>query len=417
MVVQGKGGGYDASMNLPRLRPLDVVPVEHEGKTMFRARDNEGIIEQEVVLPPVVFVVWSMLDGSVGLADLQDRIAERFKGTKIPLQDLENIVRDLDEHFLLESDRLAERRREIADAYRNAPHRPPKFAGLSYSKSPVQLSIELDGYFKGEKGAGLPDGSAAGEEVRGVIAPHIDFPRGGWCYTHAYREIAQRSRADLYLILGVAHASPPNPMVVTSKSYHTPLGPAETDRDFVDALAKRFPRCFDDEVVHRNEHSAEFQAVFLRHARRDAPFTVVPILCSAFEMYCGPESPSSAPRVEEFLQALRETLEASGKKTCIVAGVDYAHVGPRFGDKVDLDQKLVDWMTAEDRKSLDRIREGDAEGFWQSVVADGNRRHVCGLSATYAALRLLGPAKGGLLQYGYAPDPAGGIVSFAAAAF
>ena len=51
------------------------------------------------------------------------------------------------------------------------------------------------------------------------------------------------------------------------------------------------------------------------------------------------------------------------------------------------------------------------------MVSDGNRRHVCGLSATYAALRLLDDAEGKVHKYGFAPDPAGGIVSFASMSF
>jgi len=42
---------------------------------------------------------------------------------------------------------------------------------------------------------------------------------------------------------------------------------------------------------------------------------------------------------------------------------------------------------------------------------------VCGLTATYTALRLLEGAAGSLKRYGFAPDPAGGIVSFASAVF
>ena len=51
------------------------------------------------------------------------------------------------------------------------------------------------------------------------------------------------------------------------------------------------------------------------------------------------------------------------------------------------------------------------------MVSNGNRRHVCGLSATYAALRLLDGADGQVHKYGFAPDPAGGIVSFASMSF
>ncbi|MBI5628134.1 MAG: AmmeMemoRadiSam system protein B, partial [Candidatus Rokubacteria bacterium] len=309
-----------------------------EGKTVFVVHDSEGINDQRLILPPLPFVVGTMLDGTIDVQQLQQRIEQRFPGNTIPIADLEAIVRDLDQHYLLESDRLEKRRRDIVESYRKSPLRSPKFV----TGTAVNVSLELDQYFLAKEAAGKPDGAGSADGVRAVIAPHIDFQRGGWCYTHSYREIAERSRADLYVILGVAHVSPQNPLVVTTKSYQTPLGVAETDPEVVAALTRRFPGCLEDEIVHRNEHSAEFQAVFLRHVRNTAPFTVLPILCSSFEMHCGERSPSTAPRVEEFLQALSEVLKASGRTVCFIAGVDYAHVGPRFGDQVELDQKLLD---------------------------------------------------------------------------
>src|SRR6185295_913541 len=181
-------------------------------------------------------------------------------------------------------------------------------------------------------------------------------------------------------------------------------------------LEKRLgKKIYDHEPVHRSEHSAEFQAVFLKHARPQAPFTVLPILCSAFEQWCGAASPSTAPEVEDVLGAIREA--AAGRRVCYVAGVDFAHVGPVFGDEVEINQELIQWMMAGDTRGLQTIAEGNAESFWNSVVSDGNKRHVCGLSATYAALRLLGDSEGKVLKYGFAPDPGGGLVSFASVAF
>ena len=115
------------------------------------------------------------------------------------------------------------------------------------------------------------------------------------------------------------------------------------------------------------------------------------------------------------LGAIREAV--AGRKVCIVAGVDFAHVGPVFGDDVEINQDLIQWMMAGDTRGLQTIAEGNAESFWNSVMSDGNKRHVCGLSATYAAMRLLEGADGRVLKYGFAPDPAGGIVSFASMAF
>lgn len=400
-------------MPLPPFRPtLRVVPFRHDGQDVFLAIDShEGLIEHPVVLPPLAFVVASLLDGAREAADVRREIAAKFQGLDLTPEEIDSVVRDLDRHYLLESEQVRDRRRAIEDEYRALPARPPRFV----QGTEEEVRRELEGYYAAEAGAGRPE-ARRGEPLAGILAPHIDFRRGGPCYTFAYRELAERSEADLYVILGVAHASPPNPFVVSAKDYETPLGTVSVDRDVLGTLEKRLGRrIYEHEVTHRSEHSIEFQAVFLRHARRDDRFTAVPILCSSFEPWCGDASPSTAPEIEEFLGVLREAT--AGRRVCWVAGVDFAHVGPVFGDDVEIDQELVSWMMAGDNRSLQACAEGNAEAFWNSVQSDGNRRHVCGLSATYAFLRLLGPAEGKIHKYGFAPDPQGGLVSFASLSF
>ena len=400
-------------MPLPAFRhSLKIVPFKHGDKDVFRVQDQaESLFDHQVLLPPVAFVVATFLDGKREAEDVRKVIAEQFPGAELSVENIREIVGDLDEHLLLESDRAGARRREIQEGWLQSPARAAKF--VPGSRGEVQE--EIDGYYAAEAGAGKPEGRKE-TPLAGILAPHIDFHRGGTCYTHAYRPLAERSDADVYVILGVAHLSPPNPFVVTRKNYDTALGPVETDAGIVATLEKRVgKRIFDFEWLHGSEHSAEFQAVFLRHARPEAKFTVVPILASAFGQWCGDASPSTAPEIEEFLGALAESVK--GRRVCFVAGVDFAHVGPVFGDDVKIDQKLVEWMMSGDTRSLQTIIEGNPESFWNSVMSDGDRRHVCGLSATYAALRLLGDVDGKVHKYGFAPDPAGGLVSFASMSF
>jgi AmmeMemoRadiSam system protein B len=390
---------------------LKVVPYKHEGKDVFVVVDHqEQLFEHQVVLPPLAFVVASLLDGRRETADVQAEIQAQLK-VDITAAEIETVVRDLDQYLLLESPKTREKRAAAAAEFAALPSRPAQFV----DGPAAEVSTQLDGYYGGESGSGRI-GARRDEPLAGILAPHIDFNRGGPCYSFAYKELAERSDADLYVILGVAHLSPPNPFVVTAKNYETPFGPVTTDRDAVAALEKRLgKRIYDYEAVHRSEHSVEFQTVFLRHARPQASFTVLPVLCSAFEQWSGASSPSTAAQVEETLSAIREAT--AGRKVCIVAGVDFAHVGPVFGDDVEIDQKLIEWMMEGDTKGLGQIAEVNAEGFWNSVVSDGNRRHVCGLSATYAALRLLDDVEGKIHKYGFAPDPGGGLVSFASVSF
>jgi len=104
----------------------------------------------------------------------------------------------------------------------------------------------------------------------------------------------------------------------------------------------------------------------------------------------------------------------------VLAGVDLAHVGPHFGDELKLGPEVEKKVEAEDRASMEHALKLDADPFYLSVVADGHWRKVCGLSALYTSVRwlkALGAKPGELLTYGQAPDPRGGLVSFAGAIY
>jgi AmmeMemoRadiSam system protein B len=99
-----------------------------------------------------------------------------------------------------------------------------------------------------------------------------------------------------------------------------------------------------------------------------------------------------------------------------IAGADLAHVGPRFGDPQPVSQTELATIDREDRAMLQAVEAGDADGFFESVRRDGDRRRICGLSPIYTLLRVRAGAKGRLRQYGQWPDPQG-VVSFASVVF
>jgi AmmeMemoRadiSam system protein B len=255
--------------------------------------------------------------------------------------------------------------------------------------------------------------------VRAVIAPHIDFHRGGPAYAWAYRDVAERCDADVFVIFGTCHTGMAHPWALTRKDYESPLGAARVDRDFVEALAERSGQdCFGSELAHRTEHSIEFQAVCLRYLyadRRDV--RIVPVLASfAHEAMLEGRRPDDDPRVPRFLDALADTIAASGRRIALVAGADLAHVGPRFGDPEPVSAAELAQLEREDREMLESVAAGDAQSFFDSVARDGDRRRICGLSPIYAVLKALGGAAGSVKRYGQWPDPQG-VVSFASVSF
>jgi len=404
---------------LPRLRHVDAFPVEHEGRPCLALRDPAGYTDAIVVLPQPLLEIVSLFDGEHSILDIQAAVMRRH-GELLPRARLEAIADALDAQGFLDSARFAERRAAVDGAYLGAPSRPASHAGGAYPADPGDLRVTFDAFFAPPGGPGLVDGQAGGaERVRAVIAPHIDFHRGGPAYAWAYRDVAERSDADLFVVFGTCHAGMEHPFALTRKDYDTPLGKAPVARDFVEALAARARQdCFASELAHRAEHSIEFQAVFLRYlyaGRRD--IEIVPVLASfAHEALARGVGPEDDPRVARFLDALGETVAASGRRVALVAGADLAHMGPRFGDPEPVSPEDLERIGSEDREMLATVEAADARAFFESVARDGDRRRICGLSPIYALLRALGGSPGTLRRYAQWPDPQG-VVTFASVVF
>lgn len=396
---------------LPKLRALDFVPVQVAGRPAVAVRDPEGIVEDTVLLPPDVAEVALLLDGRRDTVDVQVEFARRHRGQLLLSTDVHRIVDELDRWGLLETERAEARRRALEEAFRQCPERPAYFAGRSYPAEADALRAQLRAYLRAADAGKLPPGAP-----RGVVAPHVDFDRGGPCYGWAYAALA-RSRATTFLLLGVAHAGAAQPFALCTKPYRTPLGTLPVDREWVEELVAQAPELVEGEPAHRAEHSLEFQVAFLQVALEGRAVAIVPVLCSAFDPWVRGSSPRQAEAVERGVQVLRNSFRRRAQRAAVVVGVDFSHVGPRFGDPEPPDSTLALRTSVGDHRALEHALRGDAEGFWAEVAAGGNPQRIDAHSALYTALRILEPVYGHLLHYMQAPDPAGGIVSFASLAF
>jgi MEMO1 family protein len=401
----------------PRLRALEVFPATVQGQQVLCLRDPLHYSDAVVSVPSQTVAILELFDGKHSLLDIQESFARRF-GALLFREQLLEVIRSLDDHLLLDSERFARHRAAMEEEFRRAFDRPARLAGVSYPADPEALRAALDGYFDAEGGPRAAPASPQASRLTGLIVPHIDFGRGGPCYAWGYRELAGALPVDRWVILGTVHVPIARPFALTRKSFGTPLGPAEVDRDFVEALLLRTgERYLEDEFAHRGEHSIELQCVFLRHlVPAERPVRIVPILCGSFHRFVE-ECRSPGPRDEAggFLDALGEVLRAQGGRTVVVASADLAHLGPHFGDPQPLTPDALRKVEAADREMLGSAEAGDAEAFFRAVARDGDRRRICGLPPVYAALRVLGGASGRLLRYDQWPDPSG-TVTFAALA-
>ena len=403
----------------PRLRAVEAFPVEHEGQRCIALRDPAGFTDQIAVLPGPLLDLVSLFDGEHPLEAIRE-IVRRRHGQAPSTEQIQQLVERLDDAGFLQSARFEARRRATEDAFRESPTRPAAHAGGAYAGDADALRAQIAAFFAHAEGpGGARRVAGATTPLAGLIAPHIDFHRGGPTYGWAYQELLDRADADLFVILGTCHAGMPDPFAVTLKAYDTPLGPVPVDHDFYEALRARAGQdLLASEPAHRSEHSIEFQAVMLQAvvgARR--PFTILPVLASYLhEAVWLDAEPEADARVPRFLDGLRETIAASGRRVCVVAGVDLAHVGPRFGDDAPNTEASLAGVERADRAMLESVVAVDPRGFFDGVAADRDARRICGLSPIHALLRVLPGTPGRLLQYRQWPDP-DGAVTFCAAGF
>lgn len=263
--------------------------------------------------------------------------------------------------------------------------------------------------------------SGHGAEVVAVAAPHIDLRRGGPAFAYAYKELAERCAAETFVVLGIAHHAAKNLFVLTDKDFETPLGPVACDRDVTrDLMARAGIVRDEDELLHRNEHSIEFQAVFLRHVFGPSrPARIVPVLCGPIlDAMEGKTDPLDVEPVAKFVAALRATLSERDGRVAVIASVDLSHVGRRFNDPEGISPARLSWIESEDRALLKHAENADAAAFFEHNRRDKDRRNVCGFPALYALLAAVPASRGRLLHYAQSPEPeTESVVTFAAMAF
>ena len=407
-------------MDYPKLRNVNIFPVQMSGQKLLCLQDPQNISEKALFLPPAIYFIISLFDGQHSVLDIQAEYMRRF-GELLFTEKISEIVNQLEENLFLEGDRFKEALREKEEDFKKASIREAAFAGKSYEGDPDRLKIQLEGYFSGSEGPG-PLGEKKGMNgLRGVVAPHIDFQRGGFCYAFAHREIWENNSFDSFIVFGTAHTFTENSFCLTRKNFVTPLGMLTADRELIDAIQSRCPYdLFKDEGVQRSEHSIEFQCVFLRYLYPESiSLRIVPILCGSFhEAIEKGISPIDLEPVGQFIEALKASLSSLGRKVCCIASADLAHMGLQFGDREGIGEYDLRSLAGEDEEMLGYVERMDGEGFFSSILKERDRRRICGLPAIYSMLKILDAREGRLLKYGQTFTPeTESVVSFASMAF
>jgi AmmeMemoRadiSam system protein B len=402
----------------PRLRPLMLMPMKDGERELLVINDPLGVIPGQPVLAMEALALMQLFDGRTSITDITAALMRENKDIRMGNM-VRDFVKQLDELLMLESPRFEKAYQALRDEYHPLEIRHAVFAGRSYPAEPEQLKQYLDAQFAAaaeRKPSEAAPGSTAGLP-RAVMMPHLDPRRTGATIAQGILPLGDTSGGPLrVIVLGTGHSLFDDLFAITRKHFDTPLGRVQTDTAFVDAMAARLgPDAYRGELAHREEHSIEFAALYLRHRLGDR-VKIVPVLVGGFHhLVEDGRTPSDDPDIQKLLAALRETAAESAGETVYLSSVDFSHVGPRFGDP-SVDERTGEEVEKLDRSAIEAARKGDAAAWFSTIAVHQDSTRICGLAPTYAMLDLLGPAAptGRLLHYEKSAEPDSTFVSVAA---
>ena len=397
-----------SSLDRPRARPLHATPLEVNGQRFVLLRDPLGLLPEGFAISAPLYGVLACCDGTETLAGIQAGLVSML-GTFVSQDEVQSAVSELRRHGLIEGPEIARLVEDRLRAYRSVP-RPASQAGAAYPSDASELSRYLDTLLDRDPPDLSPEVS-----VRCVVAPHIDFGRGGEVYGEAYALARRHLAPDTFIVLGVSHVPSRQPYILTTQPFDTPLGVVDVDGEIVDRLAGVLgDDAFTDELLHVQEHSIEFQAVFIKHLFPNA--RAVPILCSEV----GEDDGEGPPQAGDLAREIRAVLDHRSGAAALVAAVDLSHVGPEFGHDAPADDGVKAWASEVDRAVMRSALAGNARGVLEASArrnAAGEEANVCGQAALYLAALAVAPCMGTVLRLAQAPTPDGtSVVGFAAAA-
>ncbi|HPR54876.1 MAG TPA: AmmeMemoRadiSam system protein B [Deltaproteobacteria bacterium] len=399
----------------PRLRhDIQAVPITIEGRQLITFVDPLNISGTGFALDRRALPLLSLLDGRNDLRDIQTALMKITGGTIVPISEVQALIAQLDRAFLLESEAFTARKKAVMDDFAGRPRREPMLAGRSYDADPAGLKAFIASVEEGLPPLDGPDPDG----ISGILAPHIDIAAARDAYVDAYRRIRGRVY-DLVIILGINHQGGQGLYSVTEKDYATPLGVLETDREVVARLREGLPdgTLAVHDFDHMTEHSIEFQTVFLAHYLGTG-VKIVPILCGGIHEFLAKGSdPFEDERFRTFRENILGVVEEGRRKILLVSGVDFSHVGHKFGHRVSA-EALIDSARANDRELIDHLLHARARDIYLNTRDTRDRYNVCGIASMMLFSSLMGPCRAELLHHGTYDEPAtGSAVTFASMVF
>jgi len=380
---------------------------------MILIQDHLGLVEEGRAVNLSTYQFMALLDGTLGLRDLQMALMRQGGGVLVNTDQINGILTQLDESYLLDSNRFRAARESLVAEFASKKVRFPSHSGKAYPSDPDALHKRLDLLMTSCPPPPIPEGRPIA-----LVSPHIDLSVGERVYASAYQTL-RTAHPSTIVVLGVGHSMGKEMFSLTEKDFETPLGIARTDGAFVAELREAGAGAVsNNDFAHRSEHSIEFQVLLLQHIFGDGGFKIVPILCGSAQGCLQDYSRQSyRESAGSFLKKLKEMRSKKDEDVILLAGVDLSHIGPKFGHEMPA-AYLESQAKNHDTTLLEYLTGTDPDGFWEASRSVNDRYNVCGFSALACLLEVIPACRGVVLNYDmWHESQTQSAVSFAAAAF
>ncbi len=390
------------SNRYPKLRwPIDIRLQTIESQEILILTCPLGISPTPLLLTAAVGPIIACFEGSMTIDDIQ----RKFSQYNVSRQLIEELIRILDENLFLANDKFFTAEKGAKESFILSDVREASLAGLGYPAKKEDLQRELNNYLN------LTTTGRITGRVVGLIAPHIDYKRGGKAYGSTYKYL-QNTKTDLFLLFGTAHQFSRGLFHLTRKDFATPFGILKNERVIIDNLVDQLGNSdnLKDEFLHKREHSIELQLPFLAHVVPNP--SILPVLVGSFHSFIAEDKlPNEFDAYENFVSNLASILRKKvdqGESVCIIAGADMAHIGKNFGDKGNLNESVLKETYSKDSEYLKLVSEQDKNGLFDHMRKDLDSRRICGFPSVYTTLdlieRIYGKATFKLALYDQAVD-------------
>lgn len=399
----------DDALDRPKLRP-GIVLGRHPRKEGAFLLEDQLRLARPVGLTPFSYECLKHFDGGRTLVEILDGVSHKLGEATLDESHLRELVSYLDGCLLLDSPRFHDRL--------FGPVRSPACIG-TYPDDPDTIRT----YFAELMAGNEPNPGSrieADGRARGILAPHMDYERGRKVYPAAFKELVERTDAELFIVIATSHHSGER-FTLTRQHFTSPLGMVETDIKLVNRLAKLYGEgLFNDPVAHLPEHSIELEVVLLQYLLEGKrKFRILPLLVGSFgDCVAEGTKPGEHSDIRRMAEALRQIDAELKQPACYIISGDLAHIGPKFDDPDPVDERMLADGRNKDERILEAAAAGNANAYFEMVAAEGDSRRICGMPPTTLFLEALRPSRGKVLAYDQYAHPDGfESVSFAAMVF